>query len=259
MELQIFNNEEFGEVRTITKDDEPMFCLADVCKALEISNVGNVKQRLSEKGIHTADTPTKGGLQKMIFINEANLYKTIFQSRKESAERFTEWVTSEVLPSIRKNGGYIAGQETLSDEELMAKALLVANNKIAERDKIIEQKQARIEQMKPKEIFADAVATSHTSILVGDLAKLICQNGYQIGQKRLFDWLRANGYLIKRKGAEWNMPTQKSIEMGLFEIKESTHINGSGCNVTTRTPKVTGKAQVYFVNKFLKGAKNETA
>lgn len=258
-ELQIFNNEEFGEVRTITKDNEPMFCLADVCKALEISNVGNVKQRLSEKGIHTADTPTKGGLQKMIFINEANLYKTIFQSRKESAERFTEWVTSEVLPSIRKNGGYIAGQETLSDEELMAKALLVANNKIAERDKIIEQKQARIEQMKPKEIFADAVSASHTSILVGDLAKLICQNGYQIGQKRLFDWLRANGYLIERKGAEWNMPTQKSIEMGLFEIKESTHINGSGCNVTTRTPKVTGKAQVYFVNKFLKGAKNETA
>lgn len=259
MELQIFNNEEFGEVRTITKDNEPMFCLADVCKALEISNVGNVKQRLSEKGIHTADTPTKGGLQKMIFINEANLYKTIFQSRKESAERFTEWVTSEVLPSIRKNGGYIAGQETLSDEELMAKALLVANNKIAERDKIIEQKQARIEQMKPKEIFADAVAASHTSILVGDLAKLICQNGYQIGAKRLFSWLRDNGYLIKRKGADWNMPTQKSMEMGLFEIKESTHINGSGCNVTTRTPKITGKAQVYFVNKFLKGVKNETA
>ena len=258
-ELQIFNSEEFGEIRTITKDDEPMFCLADVCKALEISNVGNVKQRLSEKGIHTADTLTKGGMQKMTFISEANLYKTIFQSRKESAERFTEWVTSEVLPSIRKNGGYIAGQETLSDEELMAKALLVANNKIAERDKIIEQKQAKIEQMKPKEIFADAVATSHTSILVGDLAKLICQNGYQIGAKRLFSWLRDNGYLIKRKGADWNMPTQKSMEMGLFEIKESTHINGSGCNVTTRTPKITGKAQVYFVNKFLKGAKNETA
>lgn len=256
-ELQIFNSEEFGEIRTFTKDDEPMFCLADVCKALEISNVGNVKQRLSEKGIHTADTPTKGGLQKMIFINEANLYKTIFQSRKESAERFTEWVTSEVLPSIRKNGGYIAGQETLSDEELMAKALLVANNKIAERDKIIEQKQAKIEQMKPKEIFADAVATSHTSILVGDLAKLICQNGYQIGAKRLFSWLRDNGYLIKRKGADWNMPTQKSLELGLFEIKESTHIGGNGCNVTTRTPKATGKAQIYFINKFLGSEKNE--
>ena len=257
-ELQIFNSEEFGEIRTITKDNEPMFCLADVCKALEISNVGNVKQRLSEKGIHTADTPTKGGLQKMIFINEANLYKTIFQSRKESAERFTEWVTSEVLPSIRKNGGYIAGQETLSDEELMAKALLVANNKIAERDKIIEQKQARIEQMKPKEIFADAVAASHTSILVGDLAKLICQNGYQIGQKRLFDWLRANGYLIK-SGGSYNMPTQRYVEQGLFEIKESNLVNPDGSVRITKTTKVTGKGQVYFVNKFLKGVKNETA
>lgn len=257
-ELQIFNSEEFGEIRTITKDDEPMFCLADVCKALEISNVGNVKQRLSEKGIHTADTPTKGGLQKMIFINEANLYKAIFQSRKDSAERFTDWVTSEVLPSIRKNGGYIAGQETLSDEELMAKALLVANNKIAERDKIIEQKQAKIEQMKPKEIFADAVAASHTSILVGDLAKLICQNGYQIGQKRLFDWLRANGYLIK-SGGSYNMPMQRYVEQGLFEIKESNLVNPDGSVRITKTTKVTGKGQVYFVNKFLKGAKNETA
>lgn len=252
MELQIFSNSEFGEIRTITKDDEPMFCLADVCKALEISNVGNVKQRLSEKGIHTVDTLTKGGMQKMTFISEANLYKTIFQSRKESAERFTEWVTSEVLPSIRKNGGYIAGQETMSDEELMAKALLVANNKIAERDKIIEQKQARIEQMKPKEIFADAVATSHTSILVGDLAKLICQNGVQIGQKRLFVWLRDRGYLIK-SGSSYNMPTQRYIEQGLFEIKESNLVNPDGSVRITRTPKVTGKGQVYFVNKFLKG------
>lgn len=259
-ELQIFNSEEFGEIRTITKDDEPMFCLADVCKALELEQVSRVKARLKTDGVTTSKVIDRlGREQEATFINEANLYKTIFQSRKESAERFTEWVTSEVLPSIRKNGGYIAGQETLSDEELMAKALLVANNKIAERDKIIEQKQARIEQMKPKEIFADAVATSHTSILVGDLAKLICQNGYQIGAKRLFSWLRDNGYLIKRKGADWNMPTQKSMEMGLFEIKESTHINGSGCNVTTRTPKITGKAQVYFVNKFLKGVKNETA
>lgn len=210
-ELQIFNNEEFGEIRIVVANNEPMFCLSDVCKALEISNVGNVKQRLSEKGIHTADTPTKGGMQKMTFISEANLYKTIFQSRKESAERFTDWVTSEVLPSIRKNGGYIAGQETLSDDELLSKALLVAHNKIAERDKIIEQKQARIEQMKPKAIFADAVATSRTSILIGDLAKLICQNGYQIGQKRLFEWLRSNGYLCK-SGSSRNMPMQRYVE-----------------------------------------------
>lgn len=256
-ELQIFNSEEFGEIRTITKDDEPMFCLADVCRILEIKNVSDCKSRLRQKGVVTTDTLTNGGKQKMVFIDESNLYKTIFQSRKESAERFTEWVTSEVLPSIRKNGGYIAGQETLSDEELMAKALLLANNKIAERDKIIEQKQTRIEQMKPKEIFADVVSASHTSILVGDLAKLICQNGYQIGAKRLFSWLRDNGYLIKRKGADWNMPTQKSLELGLFEIKESTHIGGNGCNVTTRTPKATGKAQIYFINKFLGSEKNE--
>lgn len=249
-ELQIFNNEEFGEIRTVVANNEPMFCLSDVCKALEISNVGNVKQRLSEKGIHTADTPTKGGMQKMTFISEANLYKTIFQSRKESAERFTDWVTSEVLPSIRKNGGYIAGQETLSDDELLSKALLVAHNKIAERDKIIEQKQARIEQMKPKSIFADAVATSRTSILIGDLAKLICQNGYQIGQKRLFEWLRNNGYLCKN-GSSRNMPMQRYVEQGLFEVKESNVQNPDGSVRITRTTKITGKGQLYFVNKFL--------
>lgn len=249
-ELQIFNNEEFGEIRTVLANNEPMFCLSDVCKALEISNVGNVKQRLSEKGIHTADTPTKGGMQKMTFISEANLYKTIFQSRKESAERFTDWVTSEVLPSIRKNGGYIAGQETLSDDELLSKALLVAHNKIAERDKIIEQKQARIEQMKPKAIFADAVATSRTSILIGDLAKLICQNGYQIGQKRLFEWLRNNGYLCK-SGSSRNMPMQRYVEQGLFEVKESNVQNPDGSVRITRTTKVSGKGQLYFVNKFL--------
>lgn len=257
MDLQIFNNEEFGKIRTVTKDDEPMFCLIDICKALEIRNATDVAKRLDEDELTRLNLGSRTG--ETNFITESGLYAVILRSDKPNAKKFRKWVTSEVLPSIRKNGGYIAGQETLSDEELMAKALLVANNKIAERDKIIEQKQARIEQMKPKEIFADAVSTSHTSILVGDLAKLICQNGYQIGQKRLFDWLRENGYLIKRKGADWNMPTQKSMEMGLFEIKESTHINGSGCNVTTRTPKVTGKAQVYFVNKFLKGAKNETA
>ena len=260
MELQIFNSEEFGEIRTITKDNETYFVGKDVAKALGFTNPRDAIATHvfdEDKGVDTIDTP--GGKQSMTVINESGVYALVFGSRLESAKRFKHWVTSEVIPSIRKNGGYIAGQETLSDEELMAKALLVANNKIAERDKIIEQKQARIEQMKPKEIFADAVAASHTSILVGDLAKLICQNGYQIGAKRLFSWLRDNGYLIKRKGADWNMPTQKSMEMGLFEIKESTHINGSGCNVTTRTPKITGKAQVYFVNKFLKGAKNETA
>lgn len=253
MDLQIFNNTEFGSVRTAVVDDEPMFCLADVCKALEIANVGNVRQRLSAKGIRTMDTPTKGGTQKMIFINEANLYKTIFQSRKDSAERFTDWVTSEVLPSIRKNGGYIAGQETMTDDELLAKALMVANNKIAERDRIIEHQKAKIEYDRPKTIFADAVATSNTSILVGDLAKIICQNGVQIGQKRLFAWLRDNGYLMK-SGSSYNMPIQRYVQQGLFEVKERSIQNPDGSVRITITPKVTGKGQLYFVNKFLGGS-----
>lgn len=161
-------------------------------------------------------------------------------------------MADEIIPSIRKNGGYIAGQEKLSDEDLLAKAILVAQNKIAEREKIIAQQQKKIEEDRPKTIFADAVSTSHTSILVGDLAKLICQNGVQIGQKRLFEWLRENGYLIKN-GSSKNMPTQRSMEMGLFEIKESTVQNPDGSVRITKTTKATGKGQIYFVNKFLKG------
>lgn len=134
-ELQIFNNEEFGEVRTAVVNSEPMFCLADVCKALGLSQPSKVKERLNPKGVNTIPTPTNGGEQNLLYINESNFYKAVFQSRKESAERFTELVTSEVLPSIRKNGGYIAGQETLSDEELLSKALMVAQRKLPEKDK----------------------------------------------------------------------------------------------------------------------------
>ena len=239
--LQIFKNSEFGEIRTVTVNDEPMFCLTDICKALEIKNATDVAKRLDEDERTRLNLGRQGETN---FITESGLYAVILRSDKPNAKKFRKWVTSEVLPSIRKNGGYIAGQENMTDDELMAKALMVAQNKIAEKDK-------QIERMKPKEIFADAVSASETSILVGDLAKLLKQNGVDIGQKRLFDWLRANGYLIKRKGADWNMPTQKSLELGLFEIKESTHIDGNGCNVTTRTPKVTGKAQIYFINKFL--------
>lgn len=250
-ELKIFNSKEFGEIRTLTVNNEPMFCLADVCKALEITHVTDVKNRLNKDGVGSTEViDSLGRKQNATFINESNLYKTIFQSRKESAERFTEWVTSEVLPSIRKNGGYIAGQETLSDDELMAKALMVAQNKIAERDRIIAEKQEHIEKMRPKEIFADAVSSSHTSILIGDLAKLICQNGYQIGQKRLFEWMRNNGYLVKF-GASKNMPMQRYIEQGLFEVKESNVQNPDGSVRITKTTKVTGKVQVYFVNKFI--------
>lgn len=253
-ELQIFKNSEFGEIRTVTVNDEVWFVAKDVCEALKHTNTTVAMQMLEE------DERTKlslGRAGETNCINESGLYTLIIKSNLPKAKKFRKWVTSEVLPSIRKNGGYIAGQESLSDDELMAKALMVAQNKIAERDTLIAEQQRAIEQMKPQKIFAEAVATSHTSILVGDLAKLICQNGVQIGQKRLFQWLRDNGYLIKRKGADWNMPTQKSLELGLFEIKESTHMNGNGCNVTTRTPKATGKAQIYFINKFLGSEKNE--
>lgn len=250
MELQIFSNSEFGEIRTITKDNEPWFVASDICRSLDLSNPTMAMQRIDDDEKAKFNLGLSGGETNC--VNEYGLYSLALASRKKEAKDFKRWITHEVLPSIRKNGGYIAGQETMSDEELMAKALLVANNKIAERDKIIKQKQARIEQMKPKEIFADAVATSHTSILVGDLAKLICQNGVQIGQKRLFVWLRDKGYLIK-SGSSYNMPTQRYIEQGLFEIKESNLVNPDGSVRITRTPKVTGKGQVYFVNKFLKG------
>lgn len=161
-----------------------------------------------------------------------------------NAKRFKRWVTSEVLPSIRKHGGYIAGQEQMTDEELIQKALLVATNKLKERER-------QLEEQKPKVLFANSVETSKTSILIGDLAKLIKQNGHDIGQNRLFKWLRENGYLIKT-GERKNMPTQTAMDLGLFEVKERTVSNPDGSIRITKTTKVTGKGQVYFVNKFLK-------
>lgn len=241
--IEIFENSEFGTIRTATVDDEPMFCLADVCKALEISNPSKVAQRLDEDERTKLELGRQGETN---FITESGLYAVILRSDKPNAKKFRKWVTQEVLPSIRKNGGYIAGQENMSDDELMAKALLVAQNKIAERDK-------QIERMKPKEIFADAVSASKDAILIGDLAKLISQNGYRIGQNRLFDWLRNNGYLIK-SGSSRNRPMQRYVEQGLFEVKE-TVINMPNGNVRTAlTTKVSGKGQQYFVNKFLKGS-----
>lgn len=244
-ELQIFKNEEFGEVRTVTIDNEPWFVGKDVAAALGYSNTRDaISKHVHEddKGVAKCDTPS--GKQEMTVINESGLYALIFGSKLESAKRFKHWVTSEILPSIRKHGGYIAGQENMSDEQLLARALMVAQSKIEENRK-------EIERMKPKEIFADAVATSHTSILIGDLAKLLKQNGVETGQKRLFNWMRENGYLIKRNGVDRNMPTQKSMEMGLFEVKESTVNNPDGSVRINRTTKVTGKGQQYFINKFL--------
>lgn len=243
--LQIFKNEKFGEMRTVEINNIPFVCLADVCKILEIKNISDCKGRLKQDGVVTNEViDNLGRKQQATFINESNLYKVIFQSRKPEAEEFTEWVTNEVLPSIRKNGGYIAGQETLSDDELIQKALLVATNKLKEREK-------QLEEQRQKVLFANSVETSATSILIGDLAKLIKQNGHDIGQNRLFKWLRENGYLIK-SGERRNMPTQMSMDLGLFEVKERTVNNPDGSIRITKTTKVSGKGQVYFVNKFLK-------
>lgn len=250
-ELKVFENKEFGQVRVAEVNGEPMFCLSDVCKVLEIGNATDVKKRLKNDGVDIIEViDSLGRKQNATFINESNLYRTIFQSRKENAEKFTDWVTGEVLPSIRKHGGYIAGQETMSDDELIAKALLVAQNKIIERDRIIEQQKEQIEADKPKAIFADAVSASQTSILIGELSKILKQNGIDIGQNRLFEWMRNNGYLIKN-GSSRNLPTQKSMDRKLFEIKERTVNSPDGCIKITKTPLVTGKGQVYFVNVFL--------
>lgn len=248
-DLQIFSSEEFGEIRTAEINGKPYFVASDVATALGYANPRKAVMDHC-KGVTKRDTPTSGGMQELSYINEGDVYRLIMRSKLPAAEKFEAWVMDEVLPSIRKNGGYIAGQETLSDEELLSKALMVAQRKIDEKNELIAMQDSRIQEMRPKEIFADAVSASHTSILIGDLAKLICQNGVQIGQKRLFEWLRENNFLIK-SGSSRNMPQQRYVEQGLFEVKESNIQNPDGSVRITRTTKVTGKGQVYFVNKFL--------
>lgn len=247
--ITIFNNSEFGNIRTAAVNGEPLFCLKDICKALDLSNPTVVAQRLEDDERTKLDLGRQG---EATFITESGLYAVVLRSDKESAKRFRKWVTGEVLPSIRKNGGYIAGQETLNDDELLAKALLVAQNKIAEHERLIHEKDKRIKEMRPKEIFADAVTVAKTSILVGDLAKILKQNGVEIGRNKLFKVLRDRGYLM-RCGASRNLPKQQYVENGLFKIKESSISQPDGSVRLTLTTKVTGKGQVYFVNKFLKG------
>lgn len=240
--IQIFKYEN-NDVRTVELNGEPWFVLKDVCKVLGIGNSRMVVDRLDEdeKGVSQIDTP--GGLQNVSVINESGLYNVILRSDKPEAKPFRKWVTSEVLPSIRKSGGYIAGQESMSDSELMAKALLVAKRQI-------DAKTAQIEEMTPKAVFADAVAASKTSILIGELAKILRQNGVEdMGQQRLFEWMRNNGFLIRRKATDRNMPTQRAIEQGLMEVKETTICHSDGHTSISKTPKVTGKGQVYFVNR----------
>lgn len=242
-ELQIFKNAEFGQIRTVEINGQPYFMASDVARALGYTNPSRSAKDHCKNLIKRCTTDSVGREQESLFIPESDIYRLIIKSKLPSAERFEKWLMEEVLPSIRKTGGYISGQETMTDAELMAKALLVANKQIEQRNK-------QIEEMQPKAIFADAVSASKTSILIGDLAKIICQNGIQIGQKRLFEWLRQNGYLIK-SGSSKNMPMQRYVEQGLFEVKESNVCNPDGSVRVTKTTKITGKGQLYFINEFL--------
>lgn len=245
-ELKIFRNPEFGEIRTVIIGEEPWFVGRDVALVLGYSNprkaVGDHVDE-EDKGVTKCDT--LGGAQDLAIINESGLYSLILSSKLPNAKKFKRWVTSEVLPSIRSNGGYISNQEKMTPEEILANAIKVAERVIAEKDK-------QIEAMQPKALFADSVAASSSTILVGELAKILRQNGVDMGEKRLFAWLRDNGYLIKRKGTDYNMPTQRSMDMGLFRIKETVVSHSDGHTSVNKTPKITGKGQQYFLNLFIK-------
>lgn len=239
-ELKQFNFEN-NQVRTLLINNEPWFVGKDVADILGYQNGSrDINRHVHEDDRQNYQNGTFDSPRGMTIINESGLYALIFGSKLESAKRFKHWVTSEVLPQIRKTGSYATPQ--LTGEELMAKALIEAKS-------VLERQNKQIIEMKPKAIFADAVATSDTSILIGDLAKLIKQNGTDIGQKRLFERMRNDGYLIKT-GTSKNMPTQKAMEKGLFEVKERVISNPDGSTRITRTTKVTGQGQIYFINKF---------
>ena len=249
-EIKIFENEKFGQVRTVMLDGEPWFVGKDVAEALGYESPRSaVSKKVEEDDRGVAEMETPSGKQNMTIINESGLYALIFGSKLESAKRFKHWVTSEILPTIRKTGGYVSNDDMFintylpfADDQtkLLFKSTLETVKKLNKK----------IEEDKPKVLFANAVETAQNSILIGDLAKLIKQNGVNIGQKRLFDWMRENGYLIKN-GTSKNMPTQKAMDLKLFEIKERTVNNPDGSVRITKTTKVTGKGQSYFINKFL--------
>lgn len=246
-DLQVFKNTEFGEIRTMTIDNEPWFVGKDVASILGYVDTSDaLKKHVDTEDKLTRRFADSGQNREMYVINESGLYSLILSSKLPKAKEFKRWVTSEVLPAIRKHGVY-AVDEVLNNPDMLIAALTELKTERAKRAEL----EAENTEMKPHAILGKAITTANTSILIGDFAKILRQNGVNIGAKRLFQWLREHGYLIRRKGSDWNMPTQKSMELKLFEIKESVHIDGNGCNIISRTPKITGRGQSYFVNKFL--------
>lgn len=246
-DIKIFENEQFGKVRIMVIKDEPWFVGKDVAAILGYADTfGALKKHVEDEDRQNCQNDSFESPRGLTIINESGLYSLVLSSHLPQAKEFKRWVTSEVLPAIRKHGGYLTPAKV--EEALLNPDVLIH---LATQ---LKEERAKVAVMAPKALFADAVATSETSILVGELAKLIKQNGVDIGEKRLFGWLRENGYLISRKGNDWNMPTQKSMELGVMEIKERTVNNPDGSVRITKTPKVTGKGQVYFVGKFVKTA-----
>ena len=252
-ELKIFENPAFGSIRTVEVDGTPYFVGKDVAEVLGYTNTPKaIRDHVDEEDKLTEQIVLSGQGRDTILINESGLYSLILSSKLPKAKEFKHWVTSEVLPAIRQHGMY-ATEELLADPDLAIKAFTALKEERAKREALeatVKTQEQQIAQDKPKVVFADAVSTAKTSILIGYLAKLIKQNGIDIGQKRLFDWLRTNGYLIKN-GSSKNMPLQRYMEQGLFEVKESVVANPDGSSRVTRTTKVTGKGQQYFINLFL--------
>lgn len=248
-DIKVFNHNQFGELTVIEHEGQAWFDGNQVARILGYINPRDVLAKRC-KGVAKHDTLKNKGGYPLTIIPEPDLYRLIIGSQLPGAEKFERWVFEEVLPSIRKHGAYMTEEtieKMITDPDFIIK---LATNLKEEKLKRKEAEK-RVELMRPKEVFADAVTTSKSSILIGELAKLIKQNGYDIGQNRLFQWLRDSGYLIKRKGEDYNTPTQYSMELGLMEIKKRTINNPDGSIRVTKTPKVTGKGQVYFINKFL--------
>lgn len=245
MDIHVFNNEQFGSLRTYEESGQILFCGKDVAASLGYKDTTNAMKRHC-RGVAKRHPiqDSLGRTQEAVFITEPDLYRLITHSKLPTAEKFERWVFEEVLPAIRRTGGYMVAKQDETPEQIMARAVLVAQD-------TIERQKRQIDELKPKALFADAVAASDDTCLVGELAKMLKQNGVDIGQNRLFSWLRENGYLGKT-GSNRNVPTQRSMEQGLFRIKETAVTHSDGHVTINRTPKVTGKGQRYFIEAFAK-------
>ena len=246
-EIQIFTNEQFGQIRTISQNGEPWFVAADVCRALALGDTHKAVERLDsdEKGRNSI--PTLGGMQEMTVVNEPGLYTLVLGSRKSEAKAFKRWITHEVIPAIVKHGMY-ATRETaeriLNDPDFLIQTLETLKKERSRR--VQAEEQIRLDA--PKVLFADCVSQADTDILVGELAKLLKQNGMSIGQNRLYEKLRTDGFIMKNS----TIPTQRAMELGLFRVVERSIMQPNGTTRITQTTKVTGKGQQYFVNRYIR-------